>query len=165
MTSKERVLAKLNQRYTDERRGGKPEMTEEEIFWEQKQKQAKTVFGSRDKKSDVAEKQYELLLDNQVDFVQADLMEGILTEKRKKAEKKLKKMGSDSDSDDSMSEQKLVEMEQKLTPQERERLEIQQQRESSPMYNYRDELLAAIRDNQVLIIVAETGSGKTTQVP
>ena len=33
------------------------------------------------------------------------------------------------------------------------------------MYNYRDELLAAIRDNQVLIIVAETGSGKTTQVP
>ena len=33
------------------------------------------------------------------------------------------------------------------------------------MFQYRDELLAAIRDNQVLVIVGETGSGKTTQVP
>jgi pre-mRNA-splicing factor ATP-dependent RNA helicase DHX16 len=33
------------------------------------------------------------------------------------------------------------------------------------MYPYRDELLAAIRDNQILVIVAETGSGKTTQIP
>ena len=31
------------------------------------------------------------------------------------------------------------------------------------MYTYRDDLLAAIRDHH--IIVAETGSGKTTQVP
>jgi pre-mRNA-splicing factor ATP-dependent RNA helicase DHX16 len=30
------------------------------------------------------------------------------------------------------------------------------------MYTFKDELLAAIRDNQVIIIVAETGSGKTT---
>lgn len=33
------------------------------------------------------------------------------------------------------------------------------------MYAYRDELLAAIRDHQILVIVAETGSGKTTQIP
>ena len=32
------------------------------------------------------------------------------------------------------------------------------------MYEYRDELLAAIEAHQVLIVVAETGSGKTTQV-
>ena len=30
------------------------------------------------------------------------------------------------------------------------------------MFDYRDEILAAIRDHQILIIVAETGSGKTT---
>ena len=50
-----------------------------------------------------------------------------------------------------MSEEKLVEMEKKLTPQERERLEIQQQRESLPMYEYRDDLLKAIRDHQVTL--------------
>jgi len=33
------------------------------------------------------------------------------------------------------------------------------------MFAYRDELLAAIRDHQVIIVVAETGSGKTTQIP
>ena len=30
------------------------------------------------------------------------------------------------------------------------------------MFPYKEELLEAIRDNQILIIVAETGSGKTT---
>jgi pre-mRNA-splicing factor ATP-dependent RNA helicase DHX16 len=30
------------------------------------------------------------------------------------------------------------------------------------MFVYRDEILAAVRDHQVLIIVGETGSGKTT---
>lgn len=33
------------------------------------------------------------------------------------------------------------------------------------MYDMRDDILAAIRDHQILIIVGETGSGKTTQVP
>ena len=30
------------------------------------------------------------------------------------------------------------------------------------MFPFKEDLLEAIRDNQVLIIVAETGSGKTT---
>ncbi len=42
---------------------------------------------------------------------------------------------------------------------------MQQQRESLPVFPYRDDLLKAIRDHQVIIIVGETGSGKTTQVP
>jgi pre-mRNA-splicing factor ATP-dependent RNA helicase DHX16 len=42
---------------------------------------------------------------------------------------------------------------------------MQHQKEGLPMFTYRDELLAAIRDNQVIVVVAETGSGKTTQIP
>ena len=38
-------------------------------------------------------------------------------------------------------------------------------RESLPMFKYRDELMAAIEEYQVLIVVGETGSGKTTQLP
>ena len=33
------------------------------------------------------------------------------------------------------------------------------------MYAYREEFLEAVQDNQVLIVVGETGSGKTTQLP
>ncbi|CAI5989236.1 unnamed protein product [Closterium sp. NIES-64] len=42
---------------------------------------------------------------------------------------------------------------------------IQAERKNLPMYRYREELLQAINDHQVLVIVGETGSGKTTQIP
>ena len=42
---------------------------------------------------------------------------------------------------------------------------LQDARKSLPIYKYRDQLLAAIRDNQILVIEGETGSGKTTQMP
>jgi len=41
---------------------------------------------------------------------------------------------------------------------------LQADRKLLPMYIYREELLQAIAEHQVLIIVGETGSGKTTQV-
>ena len=41
---------------------------------------------------------------------------------------------------------------------------IKQQRESLPIFAFRDQLIDAIRQNQVLIVVGETGSGKTTQL-
>jgi pre-mRNA-splicing factor ATP-dependent RNA helicase DHX16 len=42
---------------------------------------------------------------------------------------------------------------------------IDETRKSLPIYLFRDDILQAIRDHQVLIVVAETGSGKTTQLP
>eukprot|EP00761_Pharyngomonas_kirbyi_P001515 gb/GECH01001519.1/.p1 GENE.gb/GECH01001519.1/~~gb/GECH01001519.1/.p1 ORF type:complete len:779 (+),score=163.76 gb/GECH01001519.1/:1-2337(+) len=42
---------------------------------------------------------------------------------------------------------------------------IQKQRKELPMYNMRDELMKTIHNNTCTIIVGETGSGKTTQVP
>ena len=44
---------------------------------------------------------------------------------------------------------------------------VQAERKNLPMYKYRDGehgLLAAIAEHQILIVVGETGSGKTTQV-
>ena len=38
-------------------------------------------------------------------------------------------------------------------------------RRSLPVFPFREELLAAIANHQVLIIEGETGSGKTTQIP
>lgn len=42
---------------------------------------------------------------------------------------------------------------------------VQQTRKFLPVYRYRNELLEAIKEYQTLIIVGETGSGKTTQLP
>ncbi|QRV92171.1 Helicase associated domain (HA2) [Ceratobasidium sp. AG-Ba] len=48
---------------------------------------------------------------------------------------------------------------------ERKAQTIEQTRKSLPIYAFREKLLEAIEGNQVLIVVAETGSGKTTQLP
>lgn len=41
---------------------------------------------------------------------------------------------------------------------------LQEQRRFLPVYDCREELLQVIRENQVVVVVGETGSGKTTQV-
>ena len=88
------------------------------------------------------------------------------SKKNKKQDESDKSSRSGSDEDElKIDEQMLKEAEKNLTPQEKRKIEIQNQRESLPMFPFRDSLLAAIRDNQVIIVVAETGSGKTTQIP
>ena len=41
---------------------------------------------------------------------------------------------------------------------------MKEQRESLPIFKLRDQLVQAVHDNQVLVVIGETGSGKTTQV-
>nr|CAH7767743.1 unnamed protein product [Callosobruchus chinensis] len=43
-------------------------------------------------------------------------------------------------------------------------LSIIEQRQSLPIYKLKEELIKAVTDNQILIIIGETGSGKTTQI-
>ncbi|PWA55988.1 DNA/RNA helicase, ATP-dependent, DEAH-box type, conserved site-containing protein [Artemisia annua] len=46
----------------------------------------------------------------------------------------------------------------------RSKLSLQEQRQSLPIYKLKKELVQAVNDNQVLVVIGETGSGKTTQV-
>ncbi|KAJ3379990.1 hypothetical protein HDU84_006254 [Entophlyctis sp. JEL0112] len=68
-------------------------------------------------------------------------------------------VGDSDEDDEEAAEQK------RMTEAERKAIAIQDVRKSLPIYEFRDELLAAIEEFQVLIIVGETGSGKTTQIP
>uniref|UniRef100_A0A8C7L6Z0 ATP-dependent RNA helicase DHX8 n=1 Tax=Oncorhynchus kisutch TaxID=8019 RepID=A0A8C7L6Z0_ONCKI len=43
-------------------------------------------------------------------------------------------------------------------------LSILEQRESLPIFKLKEQLIQAVHDNQILIVVGETGSGKTTQI-
>ncbi|XP_055858285.1 pre-mRNA-splicing factor ATP-dependent RNA helicase DHX16 [Episyrphus balteatus] len=108
----------------------------EQKKWEQEQlASAMFQFGAKDAK---AKEEYELLLDDQIDFIQALTMEGSKEKKDKKPE---------------------------ISEAERQKMDIQETRRSLPVYPFKDDLIAAIREHQILIIEGETGSGKTTQIP
>ena len=78
---------------------------------------------------------------------------------------KLQFLGGDSlGGDMTMSKEKRMMMQQ-LSAAEAKAKGIEETRKSLPIYQFRDEIIQAVRDHQVLIIVGETGSGKTTQLP
>ncbi|KAF0046045.1 hypothetical protein F2P81_002574 [Scophthalmus maximus] len=52
-----------------------------------------------------------------------------------------------------------------LSQAELKKQSMQEVRRSLPIFPYREDLLAAISEHQILVIEGETGSGKTTQIP
>lgn len=46
----------------------------------------------------------------------------------------------------------------------RTNMTIKEQRESLPVFAFREQLINAVKEHQILIVVGETGSGKTTQL-
>ncbi|XP_046403500.1 pre-mRNA-splicing factor ATP-dependent RNA helicase DHX16 [Ischnura elegans] len=109
----------------------------EQRKWEEEQmSSAQFRFGARGGKE---QEDYELLLDDQIEFVQALCLPG--------------------------SKKSSEETEPTLTEVEKKKMSIQETRISLPIYPFREDLLQAIRDHQVLIVEGETGSGKTTQIP
>ncbi|KAJ4775920.1 RNA helicase-like [Rhynchospora pubera] len=82
-----------------------------------------------------AAEDYDYVFEDQIDFVKVSVMDGIDEEPNEAEEAKTISKG------------------------------LQEERKTLPIYPYRDELLQAVKDHQVIIIVGETGSGKTTQIP
>ncbi|EED22136.1 RNA helicase-like splicing factor (HRH1), putative [Talaromyces stipitatus ATCC 10500] len=70
----------------------------------------------------------------------------------------------DVKSDAAVPEWKAVTQGKNVSMGKRTNLSIKEQRESLPVFQFRQQLLDAVRDNQFLIVVGETGSGKTTQM-
>lgn len=54
---------------------------------------------------------------------------------------------------------------QQMLAAERKAKTIEEKRKTLPVYHYREQFLSAVHDYQILIVVGETGSGKTTQLP
>ncbi|KAL8709962.1 MAG: hypothetical protein Q9220_005412 [cf. Caloplaca sp. 1 TL-2023] len=65
---------------------------------------------------------------------------------------------------DSMPEWKRVTQSKDQSFGKRTSMSIKQQRESLPVYKFRKQLLEAVKENQLMIVVGDTGSGKTTQL-
>ncbi|KAJ5619931.1 Nucleic acid-binding OB-fold [Penicillium lagena] len=66
--------------------------------------------------------------------------------------------------DETVPEWKRVTMGKNTSFGKRTNMTIKQQRESLPVYKFRKQLLDAVKENQLMIVVGDTGSGKTTQL-
>ncbi|KAH6627157.1 P-loop containing nucleoside triphosphate hydrolase protein [Chaetomium sp. MPI-SDFR-AT-0129] len=65
---------------------------------------------------------------------------------------------------DGLSQEQRI-LKDKIDAAEKAQKTIQEVRKSLPVYAYRDAFLDAMKEYQVMILVGETGSGKTTQIP
>jgi pre-mRNA-splicing factor ATP-dependent RNA helicase DHX16 len=107
---------------------------------------------------------YELVYENAIDFVAGEIAKGstlddVLAGETAKAARE------EAAAREAAEKAKAVAGGGGLTEAAREREKLAAVRRSLPMFPYRDDLLAAIKEHQVLIVVGETGSGKTTQLP
>ena len=140
--NKEKRDAVLTARYEEE-----AELKTEQEQWEEAQVKTATVhFGAKDKKS--AADEYDYVFEDQIEFISNQML--------KKIEGSKGSPDDDVDSDDEVEEAEEV-----LTEHEK----ILKIRKTLPVFAYREEFLQAVQENKVLIVVGETGSGKTTQIP
>ncbi|WJX71615.1 Pre-mRNA-splicing factor ATP-dependent RNA helicase DEAH1 [Trifolium repens] len=109
-----------------------------EEAWEDNQmKKAFLKYGSNDKGK--ISDEYELLFEDKTDLIKASLTDG---------------------SDKNFEFKRLFEKSRATKTSV-----LREERKKLPIYVFRDDFLQAVRDHQIIVIVGETGSGKTTQIP
>ena len=133
----------LYKRYVDRDEHGQERFVTEQEEWENEQTaKAKAQIS---KPEYVDEGDYEYVFDDaqKINFIMDSKLEG--------DQKPLTK------------EQRL--MQNQLDEAEKKAASIDETRKNLPIYQFRDDIIQAVEDHQILIIVGETGSGKTTQIP
>ncbi|KAL9170487.1 hypothetical protein ABFS82_04G147700 [Erythranthe guttata] len=140
VVNQEKRFAVALQRYRDPAAEEKMNPFAEQEAWEEHQIGKATLkFGSKDKKQ--KHDDYDFVFEDQIEFIKASVMGGVNVEQDAAVQSP----------EDSTAKTELE--------------NLQSVRKTLPIYAYRDGLLEAINKYQVLVIVGETGSGKTTQIP
>lgn len=116
-------------------------VTDVQLWEEEQTARAKATAGLRETTQRVSEHQYEFVFDEaqKLDF-DGEFKQRLLTK-----------------------EQRVLE--EKIDAAEAKAKSIEETRKSLPIYQFREHLLRAIETYQCLIVIGETGSGKTTQMP
>lgn len=132
----------LTQRYVDRDASGRERFVTEAEEWEQHQSAKAKAQISRAERVDEGDYDYVFDDSQRIQWIQDTTLA---------PESKLTK------------EERMLQ--EQLTNAEKKAKSIEDTRTSLPFYQYREELLSAVREYQCIIIVGETGSGKTTQLP
>ncbi|XP_021989609.1 pre-mRNA-splicing factor ATP-dependent RNA helicase DEAH1 isoform X2 [Helianthus annuus] len=132
-------FAVATERYRDLKDGDKMNPSAEQEAWEDHQiRKATLKFGSKNKK---LPENYGFVFEDQIECIQGQVM------------------GGEHVDDEAYQE------EHEKSKAKSAHKKLLADRKTLPVYSYRESLLKAVEDHQVIIIVGETGSGKTTQIP
>ena len=133
----------LYKRYVDKDEHGNERYVTEQEEWEREQSAKAKAQISQSERMDEGEYDYVFDDTQKINFIMDTRLE--------------------SDGKPLTKEQRALQ--EQLKAAEAKASSIEDTRKSLPIYTFRDDLLKAISEYQVLIIVGETGSGKTTQIP
>ena len=140
---REKKKEALYKRYIERDERGQERFVPEEEEWEREQTTKAKAQISQSERVDDGEYEYVFDEAQRINFVLDSTLQ--------------------SDSKPMTKEQKFLQ--EQIKAAEKKAASIEETRKSLPIYAFREDLLAAIAEYQVLIIVGETGSGKTTQIP
>ena len=141
----------------------------EQEQWEDQQVSMSNVhFGAKDKLIQHKKDDYDYVMEDQIDFISSQILKGtIRKEPHPTTSTTTDGTGTDAPTgeahpslDPRAVAEQLAESEKHMTAHEK----ILALRKRLPVYPYREEFLEAVRENKVLIIVGETGSGRYRHV-
>ena len=132
----------LYKRYVDRDESGRERFVTEHEEWEREQTKRAEAQVKRSEFVDEGDYGYVFDESQQMKFVMTDTLGG-----------------------EGVGNREEREMQQRLTAAEAKAKSVEETRKSLPIYQFREQIIQAVKDHQVLIIVGETGSGKTTQLP
>jgi len=76
----------------------------------------------------------------------------------------MKYMGIEEEDEPTMALGEALKMQDQAVDHEAQRLKIKRQRESLPIFNVKEDFLTMFREHPIVVVIGETGSGKTTQI-
>src|SRR5690606_36997140 len=128
----------LYKRYVDRDKDGKERFVTEQEEWERAQAEKAKAQAARAEREDDGQYQYVFDDSQKINFILESTDKGDIQVDRERAF-----------------------LDEQIKAAEKKAKTIEETRKSLPIYQYRDEFLAALEEYQILVIVGETGSGKT----
>ena len=146
-------IKKLYERYNKKNTNYNLEENDDDLWENEQKKKTGIKFGAQNVKND----NYNLLIENPINYIKKELLKEIKTTNIENIEEKiLEKNILSSNINKNQPEKNTNEDYLKI---------IKLQKENLPIFQYKSQILELISKNQIIFIQGETGSGKTTQIP
>ena len=146
-------IKKLYERYNKKNTNFNSEENDDDLWENEQKKKTGIKFGAQNVKND----NYNLLIENPINYIKKELLKEIKTTNIENIEEKiLEKNILSSNINKNQPEKNTNEDYLKI---------IKLQKENLPIFQYKSQILELISKNQIIFIQGETGSGKTTQIP